>query len=131
MAIQKHVHKLRRHEYKNNEQIYFCVLDCDYKIKVELALGKTTLCNKCNKPFILNPYALRLAKPICSSCKGVKSPKIDLTEVLHEHTPEPSYPSRSAISDDNSDILSRLRKVIDKSDTAETQIDDAIKDDLL
>lgn len=131
MAVVKHTHKLRRHEHSNGEQIYFCVLDCDYKIKVALALGKTTLCNKCNKPFVINSYTIRLAKPICTKCKAIKSPKIDLSEVMHgqiDGQTEPSYPGRP---DDTGDLLSRLRKTISHDSTVAVEDFDESSDDPL
>lgn len=118
MSIVKHIHKLHRHEHTNGEKIYFCVLDCDYKIKVALALGKTTICNKCGKSFALNPYALRLAKPICLNCKVTKNPKIDLDEVFHGQT------EHSTIEDDTSDLLSRLRSAINHGAKDENEIDE-------
>ena len=109
MSIKKHVHKLKRLTYSNDESIYFCVLDCDYKIKVPLALGKSTICWRCGKEFTINEYALRLVKPICPSCKQTKGKP-------NEGSPVPDYPSRPttnpASSPETRDLLSRFKKAI-------------------
>ena len=71
--IEKHTHKLKRKKYKTGNTIYFCTLpDCHYKIEVELALGKKSICNICGDEFIINEYTLRLAKPHCTNCGKVK-----------------------------------------------------------
>lgn len=69
----KHIHKFKRHTYTNGEQVFFCVLDCKFKINVGLAIGKVTICNRCGKEFALNENSIRLAKPHCTACtKGAK-----------------------------------------------------------
>lgn len=75
MAKSGHIHKLRRHRYKTGSSIYFCTLpDCNYKVSTELVLGKTSICNRCGKPFVLNEYSIRLAKPHCDACHRRKEP---------------------------------------------------------
>lgn len=65
----KHVHRLKKHKYKNGTQIFFCTLpDCHYKIEVPLALGKESLCNICGEPFLMNEVALKLNSPHCRNC---------------------------------------------------------------
>ncbi len=69
MAIQKHIHKLRKHKYKTGIAVYFCTLpDCNYKIEVPFSLGKESICNICGEPFIMNEYTLRLITPHCQNC---------------------------------------------------------------
>ena len=72
MADQPHVHKLRRHKYPNGSKVYFCTLDCSFKIDRALALGKRTICNICGDEFIMNEYSLKLAKPHCTNCGKMK-----------------------------------------------------------
>lgn len=68
-----HTHKLRRHTYTTGNQVYFCTLDdCGYKIDCGLALGKSSLCNRCGQPFILTELSIRLAKPHCEACSKRK-----------------------------------------------------------
>lgn len=72
MSKQEHVHKLRRHQYPNGTKVYFCTLDCSYKIEAAFALGKKTICNICGDEFIMNEYSARLAKPHCIACGKMK-----------------------------------------------------------
>lgn len=101
----KHTHKLKRLTYSNGESIYFCVLDCNYKIKVQLALGKNTVCWRCGREFPINEYSIRLAKPTCTSCKKVK-------EESNDTTPKIQIPT--------DDLLTRFRKVLDINDEETT-----------
>lgn len=67
-----HIHKFRRHTFtkrdKSKYDVFFCVDDCTYQVKRPLALGKVSRCWRCNKPFAMNEYSLRLAKPHCPNC---------------------------------------------------------------
>jgi molybdenum cofactor biosynthesis enzyme MoaA len=72
MAKIEHVHKLRRHRYSNGTKVYFCTLDCNYKIEAALALGKKSICNTCHDEFIMNEYSCKLAKPHCTRCGKMK-----------------------------------------------------------
>jgi len=65
---EKHYHLLKRHLYRNGEAVYFCVLNCSFKVNVKLALGKVVLCNSCYTPFEMNEKSIRLAKPKCNPC---------------------------------------------------------------
>lgn len=73
--MSKHVHKLRRHKYKTGSIIYFCVLDCNFKISPALAIGKTSICWICDLPFSMNDYSIRLARPHCPNCHKPKNKK--------------------------------------------------------
>lgn len=66
--IRKHIHQFRRKVYKNGEAIFFCILDCDYKINVDLSVGKESICNRCNKQFTMIEPSVRLHKPHCFEC---------------------------------------------------------------
>lgn len=90
----KHIHKFKRLKYKTGNITFFCALpDCNVKINPALALGKRSLCWRCNEPFIMTDYSLRLAKPHCENCHKPKNidDKNDLevvaqnnNEILHE-----------------------------------------------
>jgi hypothetical protein len=81
MANKSHIHKLKRHTYKNGEIVFFCVNDCSYKIKRELSLGKKCICWRCGEPFTMNEYSIRLAKPHCNDCTTHKG-DITLTDEM-------------------------------------------------
>ena len=69
----KHTHKLKKHQYKTGNSIYFCVLpDCHYKLDTALSLGKRTLCNICNAEFVMTEATLKLHRPHCMDCGKVK-----------------------------------------------------------
>ena len=83
----KHIHKLKRHTYKSGNQIYFCILDCNYKISPALAIGKKSICNRCGLEFVMTEYTVRLAKPHCEGCHKPKggiddSPLLELDGVI-------------------------------------------------
>jgi len=71
-AIEKHVHKLKRHRFKSGNEVYFCTLDCNYKISPALAVGKKTICHRCGEVFTMNEYSIRLARPHCDKCHKSK-----------------------------------------------------------
>jgi len=71
----KHTHKLKRLKYKSGVSVFFCVLDCNFKISVPLALGKKTICWRCGEEFLMNEYSIRLVRPHCSSCHKSKNDK--------------------------------------------------------
>lgn len=69
MAESKHTHKFRRKVYDSGNKIFYCTLpDCYFKIELGLSLGKISLCNRCNQPFEMNSYSIRLSKPHCPNC---------------------------------------------------------------
>lgn len=70
MAVQKHIHKLKRHIYKNKTAVYFCTLNCTYKIDPALAEGKLALCSRCLNPFYMTGYSVTLKEPHCARCHG-------------------------------------------------------------
>lgn len=71
---QDHIHKFKRLKYKTGNTIFFCALpDCNQKMNISLALGKRSLCWRCNEPFIMTEYSLRLAKPHCENCHKPKN----------------------------------------------------------
>lgn len=72
MSDKKHIHKLKKHKYDTGNAVYFCVLDCNFKIEVPFAEGKETICWICGEPFTINRYTLRLKEPHCSNCGRVE-----------------------------------------------------------
>jgi Zn finger protein HypA/HybF involved in hydrogenase expression len=42
--------------------------DCHFKIEAALALGKLSLCQHCDEPFIMNEYTIKLKRPHCMNC---------------------------------------------------------------
>lgn len=71
MASRKpnHVHKFRMKVYESGYTVYFCVVkDCPYRIEQCFTLGKEVICWRCNQPFELNEYSMRLVKPHCDKC---------------------------------------------------------------
>lgn len=67
-----HLHKLKRHKYKNGTQVFFCSNNCNFKVETALALGKITLCNICSEPFKMTELTCRMVRPHCSSCGRVR-----------------------------------------------------------
>jgi hypothetical protein len=122
--IRKHTHKLKRKSYRNKEQIYFCVLDCDYKINVTLAEGKEVICWRCGKPFNITTYSCRLAKPHCSACHKfeVTTPElhVDIADDSILKTNEP-------LADDLINKLFPTEEIITKRIPIDTETDNLKK----
>ncbi len=74
-----HVHKLKRHTYRGGNQVYFCVLDCPFKIDAAFALGKQSICHICGEEFTMNEYSVKLARPHCKACGRMKVKEPDGT----------------------------------------------------
>lgn len=68
MKAKEHIHKLTKHKYDTGVEVYFCTLNCPFKIEVPFALGKVTICNICGEPFSLSKRDLRLKEPHCHNC---------------------------------------------------------------
>ncbi len=64
----EHIHKFRKHRYDTGVEVYFCTLNCNYKIEVPFALGKEVLCNICNGSFVMSKRDLLLREPHCGNC---------------------------------------------------------------
>lgn len=65
---QVHIHKFTKHKYPTGVDVYFCTLNCNFKIEVPFALGKEVLCNICNEPFTMSKRDLSLKEPHCRNC---------------------------------------------------------------
>lgn len=126
MPIQKHTHKLKRHTYKTGNAIFFCALDCQFKISIPLALGKKSICWRCNNEFILTEYAIRLAKPHCENCHKPKKPtlitsqvepsQVDIKFIPPTDFIPPSFSNPKTAIDTASDLRSRLSGILGRPD---------------
>lgn len=67
-----HIHRLKKHKYPTGNTVFFCTLDCNFKIDSALALGKRALCNICGAEFIMTEYSIKLVKPHCNDCGKIK-----------------------------------------------------------
>lgn len=108
-----HIHRLKRHKYKNGEAIYFCVKDdCSFKINVELSIGKTAECWRCNKPFPMTVLSKRMDRPHCVNCTKKKSeaPSISLDDIFQSNLP-------TEIKSNVTDLRSRLQGSIKRGPT--------------
>lgn len=66
--MSEHIHKLKKHKYKNGTTVFFCTNDCTFKVECELAVGKRVLCNICGQPFVMNEASIKMVRPHCSGC---------------------------------------------------------------
>ena len=123
-----HIHKLRRLKYKSGSSIFFCALpDCNFKTNVNLALGKRSICWRCEESFIMNEYSIRLAKPHCDKCH---KPKGEIKHVHEPNTPIPATISvqEEALKDDveGLSLLDRLNKTLEQAKTTTIEDDGEI-----
>ena len=117
MIIVKHIHKLKKHKYpKTGMSVFFCTLDCNYKVEAPFALGKECLCNICNEPFIMNEYTLKLIRPHCNNC-GRKEVK-DVNGKKHYVSKVNTQVLSTIAADEVSSLKDRLEKA--------TQVEDDI-----
>lgn len=72
MTETEHVHKLKKHKYKNGTDVFFCSLNCNFKIDAPLALGKIVLCWTCEQPFAMTEYTVKLSRPHCVGCGKIR-----------------------------------------------------------
>lgn len=126
MAIQKHVHKLKRHKYKTGVMMFFCTLNCDYRIEAPFALGKQSLCNICFNPFTMTEYALKLVRPHCSACgrkevKDSNGKKHYITRVQNQTVLSSSFQNAE---DTTADLRSRLSAITLPPQKAQDQVAD-------
>jgi ribosomal protein S27E len=66
--VRDHIHRLKKHKYKNGTPVFFCINNCSFKVEVPFALGMEVLCNTCGNPFTMTEYSLKLVKPHCNNC---------------------------------------------------------------
>jgi len=106
MPVRKHTHQLRRLRYRTGTEIYFCTLDCTFKIECSLALGKKSVCNLCGNEFVLNEYHIKLARPHCSDCSKTK---VRGDDGKNHYIRRVNIPVLDSVAEDKaSDLRSRL-----------------------
>lgn len=111
---QNHVHKLRRHVYETGNKVFFCTLpDCNYKIDCALALGKTALCNRCDKEFRMDENQIRRAKPHCDECS---KRRVVLDGQVRYARPSDAIMQEVA-HETASDLKDRLSSLVGKAET--------------
>lgn len=129
MKKPKHIHKLRRHRYPNGTTVYFCILNCSFKIDPALALGKEVLCNRCDNPFFLDKYALKRSQPYCHDCKKTKEiigetpDLLDIDRRVEERRQEERRAIREA-AQSGSELADRMKSF--RGGYAETTEDDVL-----
>lgn len=67
----KHIHKYVR--VKSSERatktFFKCAIaGCVHKVEKSFAIGRFSICNRCDSTFVLDQRALDLAKPHCLKC---------------------------------------------------------------
>jgi hypothetical protein len=132
MAILKHVHKLKKHSYKTGMTIFFCTLDCSYKIEAALAVGNKALCNICEEPFTLTELSVRLKRPHCLNC-GRKVIKDENGKRKYVDKNSSDQVTASVRIDDLGDLRSRLdsvNKTVIKSNPFESKLEVETKDEI-
>ena len=69
-----HTHKYVRIYVGRNKRVeYKCALPgCVHKVRAEYIVGRISLCNRCEKEFVLDKENVRLAKPHCLNCTKTK-----------------------------------------------------------
>ena len=104
--MEKHIHKLKRVRFKSGNSFYFCALpDCSFKVNPALALGKRSICWRCGESFIINEYALRLAKPHCDKCHMPKHYDDGLPPATTEQLNKEEAKATSSLSDRLTNII--------------------------
>lgn len=108
---EEHIHKFKGHLYKSGSKIFFCTLPkCNKKIKSALALGKETLCWRCEEPFILTEYALRLIKPHCEKCHKSKNLRPPSLITVGEYISQDENQELRIMTKEPISLTERLRK---------------------
>lgn len=111
-----HICKFKRLTYKSGNAIFFCTLpDCNKKLAIPLALGKKCICWRCDNPFIMNEYSLRLAKPHCDDCHKPKKIDATIDEIM------PISPNTASIID-NLTLADKLQQTIQQAQEGEDEI---------
>lgn len=135
--VSKHLHKLKRHTYKNKEQVYFCANGCGFRVKTNLALGLVSECWRCGKPFTMTEGSIRLAKPHCVDCtkREVPDKELLIDKILAtagEKKGKRKKENEYSIPGDFREQLQRtLQKVIKKDHADSTASDSSLDDDML
>lgn len=73
MPAHKH-HKVRRKNLTRDKEkkpylVHACILPgCHFYMACHLMLGKEVICNRCDKPFIMDARSIVESKPHCKDC---------------------------------------------------------------
>jgi hypothetical protein len=80
----KHTHKYVRIKIGKSKRIKFkCAIPgCAHSIEPELVVGRFTVCNICQKEFVMNKEAMQRAFPRCSDCIERKVDAANKDEIL-------------------------------------------------
>lgn len=114
-----HIHKLKRVKYRTGTVMYFCTgATCTKKFAPALALGKQTICWRCEEPFEMNEYSIRLVKPHCQKChepkKGTVTQALSIANDIQPlMTHEPIIPPASTTIDN---LLAKLKQTREEED---------------
>lgn len=82
MPRKPHIHKYHKIDigsFKKPYPVYACAIpDCTHYVPVERAVGRTTQCVVCGKPYEITKADLRYVRIACKKCKGarVRNPEI-------------------------------------------------------
>lgn len=118
--LKNHIHKFKLVKHRNGFNVYFCTLDdCRIKFVSEMALGKTSRCWVCDKPFTMTEKSLRLVKPHCENCTS-RGKRIESTlSTMGNLHPDMPTPRQTGVVNDIStpeeNITTSLRDRLSKS----------------
>ena len=77
-----HIHKYHKIDigsFRNHYYVYACAVpNCTHYVPVDRAVGKTTRCVVCDKPYEITKADTRYVRIACKNCKGkrVRNPEI-------------------------------------------------------
>lgn len=89
----KHIHKYRRVYLDKAKQtpVYRCMLpDCSHYIAAILVIGKSSICWKCNGPFVITPAVLQRSEATpCCGCARKRKPVDCITPAFNQVDEQP------------------------------------------
>lgn len=107
---EKHTHRLKRHKYSTGNAVYFCTLNCHFKIECPLALGMKSICNICGQEFTMSEYSIKLAKPHCERCSKIK---VKGSDGKNHYVRRDSLPVMASLAQDTAqDLRERLNAAV-------------------
>ena len=84
------IHKFKRKNLTRDKSkpkylVFTCTLpNCSYYIRLDLANNKECICNRCEKPFLMNSRSMAEAKPHCNECVRKKGVTVKKDHALDE-----------------------------------------------
>lgn len=66
--MDKHIHKYIRVKIGNHIEYKCALAGCPHHLRIELVVGRFSLCNECGNKFTMTKYSIRRAKPKCENC---------------------------------------------------------------